>query len=112
MFHRTDKFTDALRCFSRVLVNIKDDKTVYIARGIVYADMGNHQLAINDFTLAIENDPELPEGYYRRGMSKYSLKMHKDAIEDFKTAYDKEDRQMDMDPSITDRNAGIENGLA
>jgi len=38
--------------------------------------------------------------------------MYKDAIKDFKIAYDKEDKQMDMDPSITDRNAGIENGLA
>ena len=91
---------------------MKDDKTVYIARGIVYADMGNHQLAINDFTSAIEHDPELPEGYYRRGMSKLALKMPIEAIEDFKIAYDKEDKQMDIDPSITDRNSGIENGLA
>ena len=69
-------------------------------------------MAIDDFTEAVTHDPELPEGYYRRGMSKYSLKMYHDAIEDFKTAYDKEDRQMDMDPSITERNNGIENGLA
>lgn len=69
-------------------------------------------MAIDDFAEAIEQDPELPEGYYRRGMSKYSCKMYKDAIKDFKIAYDKEDKQMDMDPSITDRNAGIENGLA
>jgi hypothetical protein len=38
--------------------------------------------------------------------------MYKEAIADFKTAYDKEDKQMDLDPSITERNAGIENGLA
>ena len=90
MFHRIDKFQEALRCFSKVLLNVKDDKTVYIARGIVYADMGNHQLAIQDFSQAIEHDPELPEGYYRRGMSKYSIKDYKEAIDDFNTASDKE----------------------
>ena len=74
------------------MINVKDDKTVYIGRGIVYADMGNHQMAIDDFTAAIENDMELPEGYYRRGMSKYSMKMYKEAIEDFRTAYEKEDK--------------------
>ena len=49
-------------------------------------------MAIDDFTAAIENDMELPEGYYRRGMSKYSMKMYKEAIEDFRTAYEKEDK--------------------
>ena len=45
-------------------------------------------------------------------MSKYSIKLYKDAIEDFNVASDKEYKQMDQDPSITERNAGIENGLA
>jgi tetratricopeptide (TPR) repeat protein len=69
-----------------VLETIKDDKTIYIARGIVYADMGNHQLAITDFNDAIKYDPELSEGYYRCGLSKYSSKRFKEAIKDFKTA--------------------------
>ena len=111
MYHRVNKFQDALKCFSKVLVNIKNDKTVYIARGIVYADMGNHQLAINDFNDAISHDKELAEGYYRAGMSKYSLKRFKEAIEDFKTANNKEDAQIDDDNTMT-RNPGIECGLA
>lgn len=49
MYHRINNFHEALKCFSKVLINIKDDKTVYIARGVVYQDMGNHALAINDF---------------------------------------------------------------
>jgi len=48
--------------------------------------MGNHQLAIKDFRDAINYDPELSEGYYRSGLSKYSLKRFKEAIKDFKTA--------------------------
>ena len=49
IYHRINNFNEALKCFSKVLINIKDDKTVYIARGVVYQDMGNHALAINDF---------------------------------------------------------------
>ena len=59
------------------------DKTVFIARGIVYQDMGNHRLAINDFNEAIMIDPNLAIAYYRRGASKlYSCNFH-DAIKDF-----------------------------
>mmetsp|Transcript_42288 Transcript_42288/g.64835 ORF Transcript_42288/g.64835 Transcript_42288/m.64835 type:complete len:105 (-) Transcript_42288:800-1114(-) len=83
MFHRISKFPEALKCFSKVLLKIKDDKTVFIARGVVYQDMGNHQLAINDFNEAIKFDTELSEGYYRRGLSKFYMKRFKEAINDF-----------------------------
>lgn len=66
MFRRTGNFNDAIRQFTRVLVKPKDpkrpdepdvesldDKTVYIERGLVYQDMGNHEYAIKDFTTAI-----------------------------------------------------------
>lgn len=36
IYHRINNFHEALKCFSKVLINIKDDKTVYIARGVVY----------------------------------------------------------------------------
>ena len=43
MYHRTNEFQKALICFSNVLdPYYPDDKTVYIARGLVYQDMGNH----------------------------------------------------------------------
>lgn len=64
-----------------------------------------------DFNKAIEHDKELSEGYYRCGMSKYSSKRFKEAIVDFKTAQDKENKQVDQDPGLQ-RNPGIENGLA
>lgn len=55
MYHRLDKFDKALKCFSSVLMKMPTkDKTVYIARGLVYQDMGNHQFAINDFNEAIK----------------------------------------------------------
>ena len=103
MYHRLNKFQDGLICFSKVLLRINNDKTVYIARGVVYQDMGNHQLAIKDFNDAIVIDEDLAEGYYRRGLSQLNLQNPTDAIEDFKMAKQKDD------PNNV--NAGNQDGL-
>lgn len=42
MHHKIQSYQKALQCFSIVLEKLPDDKTVYIARGLVYQDMGNH----------------------------------------------------------------------
>lgn len=75
----------ALKCFSRVLLhsNIENDKSVYIARGLVYKDMGNFKLAQHDFTKSIEIEKKLSEGYYYRGLCKLATKNFKEAIDDF-----------------------------
>lgn len=86
MYHNIKEYQDALKCFSNVLEKIKDDKTVFLARGLVYQDMGNHSKAINDFSDAIKNDPHLIDGYFYRGVSKSYSKMFKDAIKDFERA--------------------------
>ncbi len=67
--------------------------------------MGNHQLAIKDFNKSIEIDPELSEGYYRRGVSKLSSKSFHDAINDFRKSEDYEN------PEVEKKNAGIPDGL-
>ena len=59
MYHRIGKFQDALKCFTKVLSKIEDDSTVFVARGIVYYDMGNHQLSINDFDSGIKIDEQI-----------------------------------------------------
>ena len=66
-----------------MLNKISNDKTVYLARGLVYQDMGNHSKAIDDFSDAIRNDEHLTEGYYYRGLSKSYARIYKEAIEDF-----------------------------
>lgn len=42
MYHSTNQFHKGLKCFSAVLAKLPEDKTVFIARGLVYQDMGNH----------------------------------------------------------------------
>lgn len=88
MYHRTNKFHQALKCFSNVLQRLPDDKTVYIARGLVYQDMGNHQFAVDDFNKAIELKNNFSEAFYRRGISKLKMRQYPDGIDDFKQAYD------------------------
>jgi len=110
MYHRINNFKDALKCFSKVLAKIADDKTVYIARGLAYQDMGNHQLAIKDFNAALVCDPDLSEGYYRSGISKFHSKRYKDAIRDFGLASDKEDKACEDDAKPSERNPGIQDG--
>jgi tetratricopeptide (TPR) repeat protein len=96
-----------------VLSKISNDKTVYLARGLVYQDMGNHSKAINDFTEAIRNDENMTEGYYYRGLSKISSKMYKDAIKDFDRAKFEDIRKMEEDPQYykDENKGGISDGL-
>ena len=68
--------------------------------------MGNHQLAITDFNQSLEVDPELSEGFYRRGFSKLYLKQYHEAIQDFMLAARYEPADEDK------RNHGIPDGLA
>lgn len=86
MYHKTSQYKESLKCFSTVLEKIDNDKTVYMARGAVYADMGNHHLAIKDFKSAIALDELLIDGYFKLGMSKLATKLYYEAIADLKKA--------------------------
>lgn len=105
MYHKTNQFQEALKCFSKVLLKIPDDKTVYISRGLVYQDMGNHQFAIKDFEKAIEIDEQLSEGYFRLGLSRLATKDFYEAIENFRQS------ELYQDVPDNEKNAGIPDGL-
>lgn len=62
---------------------LSQDKTVYIERGLVYQDMGNHHYAIADFQKAIELDAKYESAWYFSGISKLKSKQVNEAIEDF-----------------------------
>ena len=89
-------FTDALKQLAKVIEMRENDKTVWIQRGLVFQDMGNHELAIEDFNKAIEIDQDYSKSWFHRGTSKLqsaqlmrSQKKSdkvKEALEDFKEA--------------------------
>jgi tetratricopeptide (TPR) repeat protein len=110
MYHKIEQFEEALKCFSKVLAKMPNDKTIFIARGAVYSDMGNHRLAINDFNEAIKIDPEMAIAYFKRGMSKLASKNLYDAISDFNESAKKEAMAAQDDYEYK-KNPGISDGL-
>ena len=42
MYHVSKQYHEALACFTSVLQNYSKDKEIFIRRGRVYQDMGNH----------------------------------------------------------------------
>ena len=98
MYYKRKQFSEALQALSVVLDNPEiRDPNVFMARGKVYQEMGNHQidikvfvqnhqLAIKDFNQAVEINPKLVKGLFKRGMSKLAIKNYNGAIEDLKLA--------------------------
>ena len=67
------------------------DEDVLIAgiinsRGITYADLGEHQKAISEFTKAMEIDPKYAHVHYNRGKVYHESKEYQKAISDYTKA--------------------------
>ena len=77
--------------FSKVQELLPNDKTIYIQRGLVYQDMGNHQFAIMDFKQAIKIDPEYALSHFHMGVSKLKSRLVHKAIKYFKQSEHLED---------------------
>lgn len=58
----------------------------YNNRGNSYADLGQHEQAVEDYNQAIKLNPDYAAFYYNRGISYDALGQHKRAIEDYKQA--------------------------
>ena len=55
----------------------------YYIQGIEYQDLGEYQLAINNYTKAINEYPDYAPAYYNRGIIYNKLGKYEDAIADF-----------------------------
>ena len=69
MHRRISQFHDSLRWFTKVIIRLPEDKTVYYERGICYQLMGNQKLAEQDFLKAIEIDPKFADAIFHLGKS-------------------------------------------
>ena len=79
MHHKNQNFYEALKCYSKSLKYYKEENDVYIRRGKVYQDMGNHQFAIRDFNDALTLDPENVSALFHLGISQLKSKNFHDA---------------------------------
>ena len=60
----------------------------YVFRGIDFADLGDFEAAIQDFTEALRLDSNFTRAYYNRGITYNKIGRYQDAIEDFGAAID------------------------
>ena len=100
-----NKLDDAITYYSEV-ISLQPDSSIlakaYTARGSIYADKREYDLAIADWTKAIELAPEDAEVYYNRGTA-YGDKGELDkAIQDYNKAID-----LDPEDDIAYNNRGV-----
>ena len=62
------------------------DPSIYFERGLEYKNLGDHEKAIDDYTNAINKNPEHYGAYAERGFSYGILGDHSKAIDDFTQA--------------------------
>jgi tetratricopeptide (TPR) repeat protein len=63
-----------------------EEASAYIVRGLAFGELGEDELAIEDFTQAIELDGQNPAAYLNRGGVYYEMGDYDRAIEDYDTA--------------------------
>ena len=71
---------------SESIRNKEDEAHTYCVQGIAHSEEGLHDLAIQDFTKAIELKPGFAVAYYNRGVSYTEKGLHDRAIQDLTKA--------------------------
>jgi len=72
--------------FERKHVEEPKDAAGYVNRGNRYSRNGVYHKAIEDYTKAMELDPEFADAYYHRGCSWYEVDNFEDSIADLTKA--------------------------
>lgn len=84
-----DKLGDAIASYTKALNSFTEHTPTaaimetYICRGAAFGRAGNQQAAIDDFTKAIELNPQSEMAFYDRGISRQTLGQFDCAIDDF-----------------------------
>ena len=76
------QFKDAIYSYSQKIKKDSENPTLYVNRGITYANLGLHVDAITDYNKAIKLKSNLAEAYYFRGISRARFAFSKGACED------------------------------
>jgi len=109
-----DNYQDALDDFDEALKLCQEDdvhhkKQIYYNMGLTKKDMGDDEGAADAFTSSIELSPEEIDPYYWRGLSRYKIREHDGALDDFSHVIDnvKKEEHLDFDLKITYLYRGI-----
>jgi len=75
---------DALACLNRAAA-LCDDTQVLENRGNVYLELGNYEMALNDFDRALRENATKTDLIYKKGVSLMELRRFEEALECFDT---------------------------
>jgi tetratricopeptide (TPR) repeat protein len=92
-YQRQKRYTEAIDAFERAVKASPDDPRVYLRIGIAYFELGGSEnlgKARTYLDRAIEKNRQLNEAYYYRGRVLLALKKPESALDDFKTACERE----------------------
>jgi len=76
-------------------LKVEPDFVVFYTRGYAYAELKEFERAIEDFSKAIELDPNDAEAYYNRGLAYAKLGKYEQAIKDY-------DKAIELNPALAD----------
>jgi len=85
--YEAGRFTETLTFLNPLLKNEKGDKSLFVSRGLTYYNLHSFTQAENDFSMALDLDPDDPNIYFNRGRTRLALKKTKKACYDFRKAY-------------------------
>lgn len=78
----SQNFDEALATFE----DIADSSKILFNIGLIYATLGEHEVAIENFKTAISLDQYLAVAYFQCGVSNFLLGMYEEAVKDFEDA--------------------------
>jgi tetratricopeptide (TPR) repeat protein len=82
-------------CSAVLFAQTKEDAVAYCDRGLDKVMQSDDEGAIEDFTRAIDIDPEYADAYYNRACAKYDLDDCAGAVEDYT-------KTIELDPKYKD----------
>ena len=94
------RYDDAIALVNKYEPILPKDKDLPLIAGNVYAHNGELNLALKNFTLALERDPKMATGYVNRGFVLNDLREAGKASEDFRTA-------LQLQPSYGEAHLGL-----
>lgn len=74
---------EALELVNQAIASSPKEPKLYLARGYIHQYERRHQKAVNDFSKAIQLDPNSIEAWQRRGEEQFKLAQFKESVADF-----------------------------
>ncbi len=82
-----NRYNEALACYDQIIAIDANASVAYYNKGFIYlVYQKNYSQAVNEFTKAIEKNPQYAEAFYNRGLSYEYLRKNKEALADYNQA--------------------------